>query len=113
VVEERAAAAAEEQQYPLQEPEPESCAPGAAVVLERMVQVVAPQTIVAAQATAPAPPSPVMEELEEPGEARLQPPRPRKLKVCADGWTSDDTKVFDIDREKHTHTHSSKYLQVS
>ena len=56
--------------------------------------------------------SPVMEQLEEPSEPRVELPLPRKIKVFDGGWKSDDTKVFDIDKG-HTHTHISKYSQVS
>jgi hypothetical protein len=117
-VEERAAAALEvkaQQELELElESEPESelepapCALGAVVVPERMAQLVASQAVAAAKA----PPSPVMEELEEPSEPRLELPPPRKIKVFDGGWKSDDTKVFDIDKG-HTHTHISKYSQVS
>ena len=88
--------------------EPASCAPGAVVVPERMTQLFASQAVAAAKA----PPSPVMEELEEPSEPKLELPLPRKIKVFDGGWKSDDTKVFDIDKG-HTHTHISKYSQVS
>ena len=61
----------------------------------------------------PHPLSPVMEELEEPS-ARLELPPPRRLdKVKDRGWRSDENKIFDGGGGKHTHTHSSKYLQVS
>jgi hypothetical protein len=50
--------------------------------------------------------------LEEPSE-RLELPPPRRLvKIMDRGWRSDDIKIFD-GGGKHTHTHSSKYLQVS
>ena len=45
-------------------------------------------------------------------EPKLELPLPRKIKVFDGGWKSDDTKVFDIDKG-HTHTHISKYSQVS
>jgi hypothetical protein len=53
-----------------------------------------------------------MEELEEPSERlELLPPQ-QLVKIMDRGWRSDDIKIFDGGGE-HTHTHSSKYLQVS
>ena len=56
--------------------------------------------------------APVMEELEEPSERRELPPPRQLVKIMDRGWRSDDIKIFD-GGGKHTHTHSSKYLQVS
>ena len=61
--------------------EPASCAPGAVVVPESMAQLVASQAVAAAKA----PPSPVMEQLEEPSEPRVELPLPRKIKVFDGG----------------------------
>jgi hypothetical protein len=42
--------------------------------------------------------SPADDQPEEPSDTKLELPLPRKLKLFARGWKSDDTKTFDTDR---------------
>ena len=68
----------------------------AAAVLARMARVVATMTAEAAKIV---PASPVMDA--------PTPPWQREIQVARMGVASDDTKTFDRDRLKDTHTHTT------